>query len=217
VANSKRLAWEELGLICYECLYAWHGALRGSVRPERTIYDRQRTVTRAPQLFSKAQITPMVDEDLNQNLAAGPNDEATTRVIYNYGMTMFLIQVLEHQLVSLIVASNLPRGDSLAPRELKRIREDAFRRTLGVQLKDLAASVEVPEHLKVKLARIVAERNHLAHSFFREHHADMQSLDTNERLVAELFALQQFVVAADDELTELERSLWKTNGLAYPY
>jgi hypothetical protein len=147
----------------------------------------------------------------------GPNDEAVAGTIYNYGMTMYLIQVLEHQVVNLIVASNLPRSTKVSKEELQRIRADGFKRTMGQQLRELISCVEVPQSLRERVNRVVAERNHLAHRFFREHYDKMQSVSGNEELIRDLVNLQQIVVAVDDELTELERSVWRANGLEYPF
>ena len=159
----------------------------------------------------------MIDESLEREAAAGPNDHAVAEVIYNYGMTMFLIQVLEHQLVNLIVATNLPRRHKIPRDELLQIRANAFRQTMGTQLKGLAANVKLPSALKEKLDRIVAERNALAHRFFREHYEDMQSASGNEALIRDLAELQHFVVAVDEELTQLERSIWRESGMDYPF
>jgi hypothetical protein len=159
----------------------------------------------------------MTDKHLLGESPPGPHDDAVAGVIYNYGMTMYLIQVLEHQVVNLIVASNLPRRECLATGELSRVREKAFRQTLGLALKELTACVNLPADLGEKLDGIVLKRNELAHRFFREHYKEMQSVSSNERLVRELADLQQFVVNVDDELTQLERSMWRESGMDYPF
>jgi hypothetical protein len=147
----------------------------------------------------------------------GLNVEAVAGTIYNYGMTMYLIQVLEHQVVNLIVASNLPRGSRISREELQRIRADGLKRTRGQQLRELISCVEAPSWLRERVNRVIAKRNHLAHHFFREHYDKMQSVSGNEELVRELVNLQRFIVAVDEELTELERSVWRANGLEYPF
>ena len=45
----------------------------------------------------------------------------------------------------------------------------------------------------------------------------MQSVEGNTRLINELMALQKSVVAVDEELTELERSVWRARGMKYPF
>ena len=159
----------------------------------------------------------MEDRSASFDPARQPNDEAVDGVVYNYGMAMYLIQVLEHQVVNLIVASKLPRVAEIPADELKRIRAATFKKTLGTTLKDLIASVDVPDELRCRLKQVCDERNRLAHRFFRENHDVMQTVGGNGRLVAELASFQQVVVDVDDELTELERALWKANGMSYPF
>jgi hypothetical protein len=195
-----------LNLLATTIIDGHHGKIHGPAYSCRPTNSGRRKNKRAGS-------SPMTDESFIRDMTAGPNDG----VIYNYGMTMFLIQVLEHQLVNLIVASNLPRRDQIPRDELLEIRANAFRQTMGTQLKGLAARVEIPPYLKEKLNRIVAKRNHLAHSFFREHHGDMLSSSGSEALIRDLFDLQRFVVAVDDELTLLERSIWRESGMEYPF
>jgi hypothetical protein len=159
----------------------------------------------------------MIDQRFPHSLVAGPNDAAVSGVIYNYGMTMFLIQVLEHQLVNLIVASNLPRRDNIPRDELVRIKEKAFSQTMGTQLRGLVECVDMPSHLREKLDRIVLERNRLAHHFFRDHYEELRSVSSNENLCCQLSDLQHFIVAVDDELTQLKRSIWRENGMEHPF
>ena len=145
------------------------------------------------------------------------NDEAVYQVIYQYGMAMYLIQVLEHQIVNLIVASRLPGKGEMTREQIRRFREDTFRKMMSKLLQDLMDCVDLPEELRERVSEIILKRNHLAHRFFREHHPDMQSVEGNTRLINELMALQKSVVAVDEELTELERSVWRARGMKYPF
>jgi hypothetical protein len=159
----------------------------------------------------------MNDTPDDSPLEPGPNDEAVSQVIYHYGMAMYLIQVLEHQVVNLIVASKALGKGKITREEIRRLSEDVFRKTMGVQLRDLVASVDVPEEVRDRLEEVITERNHLAHRFFREHYNEMQSIAENKRLVQELIALQKYVLAVEEELTELERSIWRARGMKYPF
>src|SRR4051794_11946137 len=129
----------------------------------------------------------------------GPNDELVAGVIYHYGLAMYLIQVVELQVVNLILASNLPRRNEITREEFLRLKQETLRKTMGRQLQDLIMLVDVPDGMRQRASKVVSERNDLAHRFFREHHDDMQSPSGNEQLIQELIDLQQVVVSLDEE------------------
>ena len=159
----------------------------------------------------------MKNEDPEEELGPTQVDELLKSVLYNYGLTMFLFGVLEHQVVNLIVALNLPRRDQTSAESLRQIREVAFKRPMGQLWKELKSSDGIPNDTKQRVDKIIDERNKLAHSFFRCNHDEMKSVIGNEKLIRDLEGLQQKVVAVDEELTKLEKTIWRTNGLDYPF
>lgn len=159
----------------------------------------------------------MSGESIELAPEAGPNDQAVAGTLYHYGLTMYLIQVLEMQVVSLIVASNLPRRGEISSGDLRRIREDVSKKMMGKQLKDLIECVDIPPETEGRLRRVIVTRNRLAHGFFKDNYERMQSVEGNEAMIRELTEAQGFVVSVDEELTDLERSLWRASGLEYPF
>jgi hypothetical protein len=147
--------------------------------------------------------------------------EDHVRTVYaQFGLALYLAQVLEHGLANaLVLAELIPRrAGKPIPRneweaEFNAFLGQQFEQTLGRLIQGLKRATAVPADLKGLLARALQTRNFLSHHFFRERAEAFMSREGREEMLEELGRAQKLFEAADARLTEVVKPLGEKYGL----
>lgn len=147
-------------------------------------------------------------------------DEHIKTVYTQFGLAVYLAQVLEHGLANALVSAELfPRHAYKPIRRKQWEREfDAFlglqfQQTLGRLIRNFKKATLVPEDLERLLADALKRRNYLTHHFFREQAEAFMSHEGRELMIAELKKAQKLFEKADDLLSAVERPLREKYGM----
>ncbi len=136
-------------------------------------------------------------------------------VYANYGLAMYMAQVLEHELVNGMVTVNRANGRITTLSELDQFMELRFeKRTLGTLINEMRDHIAVDPELDSLLSSTLKTRNWLAHAYFRERgDGDFYTRPGKDRMIAELQRARDMFVEADRMLSEATRSLRESLGL----
>jgi hypothetical protein len=153
-------------------------------------------------------------------MAHDGTDEHVKTVYAQFGLAMYLAQVLEHGLVNaLVVLDLLPsRVGKPVPRkewerEFESFMERHFETTLGRMIRNLKTVTPVPTELETILSDALRRRNFLAHDYFRERAEKFMSIEGREDMLSELQEAQALFEEADAKLTDVSRPLREKFGL----
>lgn len=148
-------------------------------------------------------------------------DEHVKTVYAQFGLALYLAQVLEHGLANaLMCAELLPRrAGKPVPRKEWEVKFDAFmdqqfEQTLGRLVRGLRNATSVPTELEGLLTNALKTRNFLTHHFFRERAEAFMSCDGREAMIHELERAQGLFELADEKLTEVAKPLREKYGLS---
>ena len=127
----------------------------------------------------------------------GTNEHVKT-VYAQFGLALYLAQVLEHGLANaLMFAELLPRrAGKPVPRkdweaEFDEFMDQQFEQTLGRLVRGLRSATSVPADLEGLLTDALNTRNFLTHHFFRERAELFMSSDGREKMIQELERAQK--------------------------
>lgn len=140
-------------------------------------------------------------------------DEHVKTVYANFGLAVYLGQVLEHGVVNaLLVVDLAPRATEVATKEtwgdaVDAFFADRFQETLGRLVKRLKQFSAVPPSLEATLEEALCERNRLVHHFFRDHAENFMSESGRYRMLAELEWSRALFQNADEALDEVVRPI----------
>ncbi len=150
----------------------------------------------------------------------GTNEHVKT-VYAQFGLALYLAQVLEHGLANaLMCAELLPRrAGKPVPRkeweaEFDAFMDQQFEQTLGRLIRGLSSVTTVPNDLEGLLTEALKKRNFLTHHFFRERAELFMSRHGREKMIQELERAQKIFDAADERLTEIAKPLREKYGLS---
>jgi hypothetical protein len=145
------------------------------------------------------------------------------KIVYaQFGLAVYLAQVLEHGLVNAIVFLDLlpNRAGKPVPRkqweaEFDSFLERNFEATLGKMIRSLKAVTLIPSDLETVLTDALTKRNFLAHHFFRERSDEFMSQEGRERMIDELQNAQALFEMADTKLTDATRPAREKYGFTH--
>ena len=147
-------------------------------------------------------------------------DEHVKDVYANYGLALYLAQVLEHGLANALMCAELlpSRAGKPVPRrqweaEFDVFMDQQYEQTLGRLVRALKSATSIPTELEGALADALKTRNFLAHHFFRERAEAFMSWDGREAMIRELKSAQGLFDIADGKLTEIVKPLREKYGL----
>jgi hypothetical protein len=150
----------------------------------------------------------------------GDHDEHVKDVYANFGLALYMANVLEHGLANaLMIAELLPRrAGKPVPRKEWEAEFDAFMdqqyaATLGRLVRALRAATSVPAELESLLARALEKRNFLAHHYFRGRAETFMSYEGREAMLRELEEARVLFETADDRLADVVTPLREKYGL----
>lgn len=111
------------------------------------------------------------------------------REIYTqFGLAMYSMQILEHGLVNVLTAVTTAKHPGATTKEFDEAFEINLAQTMGRLMKGLRPFLQDDLKLIEDLVSVLALRNRMAHSFFRDHAVDFFSYNGREMMLAEIIA-----------------------------
>ena len=142
------------------------------------------------------------------------DDEQTKEVFAQFGLALYLAQVLEHGLVNaMIISELLPDKENFTKQNVDDFMNQQFEKTLGTLIKKLKRSIPIPDNLEKTLSSALRERNWLAHNFFRERHIEFINTEGRKTMLEELRGSQKIFEEADNLLTKVVMPLSEKHGI----
>lgn len=146
--------------------------------------------------------------------------EHIKEVYAQFGLAVYLAQVLEHGLVNALLLLELipSRGRVVRTREEWEAEFDSFRdkhfeTTLGKMIHNLKSVTEVAPELGSLLREALTRRNWLAHHYFRERAVEFMSDGGREEMLVELQDAHDLFEKAERRLDEIVEPLRRKYGL----
>ena len=140
-----------------------------------------------------------------------PSGDLVKEVYANFGLAIYLSQVLEHGIVNALVYLEL------IPSKYGKVKEKSewesefdnfmgrhFKGTLGRIINSLKSATKIPEDLESVLSEALEKRNELSHGYFRHRAEAFMTVKGCEEIIAELQEAHELFDAAD---TLLEKSM----------
>ena len=112
--------------------------------------------------------------------------EHCKEVFASYGAAMHTAQVLEHGIVNAMVVVRMPERDRISLQDIDKLMAERFEKTLGTLIRLIKSEVICPDDLQKLLTDALAERNFLAHRFFRERNDDFFTVNGRDNMITEL-------------------------------
>ncbi|KAB1922281.1 hypothetical protein F8280_19860 [Micromonospora noduli] len=131
----------------------------------------------------------------------------------HFGLAFYQACVLEHQVVNMLVLSQLIEAEADARQFLKDPWEEHFKDTLGRLVRRYTERPGGDQQLTNDLTEAVKLRNHLAHSFWRERAEDFCSDAGRADMIAFLEQARDLFIKVDEQLTELDTAQMERLGL----
>lgn len=115
------------------------------------------------------------------------------REVYaQYGLTMYLAQVVELQVANAAMMSSVAPGSYPSEEDYQAAWDEHFTVTLGRLVKRLRPHVADDEKFVQDLEKALRLRNHLTHHFFRTQAGDFMSTSGRESMLVELLEAREF-------------------------
>jgi hypothetical protein len=148
-------------------------------------------------------------------------DEAsvqTREVFARYGLAMYKAQVLEHGMVNaVIIGRMMPTIRQYPDRSawenaFDQAYDSELAKTFGNMLRALE-SLALPDELMVRLRNAKADRDRLAHRFFREHDVNLLGFSGRTRMIAECEEIIERFSSVDVDLETFVRPECERYGI----
>ena len=136
--------------------------------------------------------------------SSAPPPDLRKEVHAHFGLCMYFAQVFETGLINILTAletaqSKVPTREAF---EASYVRHESF--TFGNLMKALAAHKFLPNDIEKEAYGLKADRDHLAHRFFREHDLDELTVGGCYAMIEELEARRERFRALDKRVSQLE-------------
>lgn len=142
------------------------------------------------------------------------NEPDQIKEVYaRFGLALYFVQVLEHQMVNMFVAAKLPEKNKVPVQEIDCLFDMRFNQTMGKLIKDLQTEFNLSEEEKSLLDSALKERNWLAHRYFREKAVDFMKPEGRSKMIEELALIVDHFENLDKILTRRHREYTKRYGI----
>jgi hypothetical protein len=173
-------------------------------------------MTRSVLLLRCPQGIPVAHKATGGDSGPGTMDSASaqTRDTYaEFGLAVYLAQVLEYALVNAMIVAQLPQAGAITRNDIDAFMAQEFKGTLGRLIRNLAVHVAVPTTLQTVLSDALEKRNWLAHHYFRERAEQFVTTTGRSSMIDELHTAQELFERADKELLELIKPMRERFGI----
>jgi hypothetical protein len=147
------------------------------------------------------------------NAADPPNDELVKAVYAHYGLCIYLGQVFETELINALTALETAASKVPTRRTFDVLYAKHETLTFGNLIRALSKHNLLPAGLAAQVTKLKAERDVLAHRFFRDHHLDFMTVGGCLTMIEQLELQQRRFDALDASVSAVCREAFKKIGL----
>lgn len=145
--------------------------------------------------------------------SAAPDGDLCKEVYAHFGLCMFLAQVFETGLINILTALETAASENPIRRTFDELYAKHETLTFGNLMKALQRHNIVPSDLEQQILQLKAERDRLAHRFFREHDLNFATIAGCSVMIEQLTALREQFTEVDQRLSALQEPAFARIGL----
>jgi hypothetical protein len=143
-----------------------------------------------------------------------PDENLVKEVYAHFGLCVFFSQVIETNLINFLTA--LETAASKVP--TRRTFDDLYAKhesfTFGNLMKALSAHGFLPNDVMQDVQRLKAERDHLAHRYFRDHDLDFMTVGGCNQMIDDLQARRDRFIEVDRRMSGFHTTALAKIGVA---
>lgn len=139
-----------------------------------------------------------------ENAATRPDGELCKEVYAHYGLCMYLAQVFETGLINILTALETAASEHPDQQTFEVFYERHEGLTFGNLMKALAHHHILPDDLTEEVRLLKAERDRLAHHFWREHDLDFMTVGGCHVMIERLEQFQCRFADLDRRVTQIQ-------------
>lgn len=125
------------------------------------------------------------------------------------GLALYHAQIFEEELSIFIIAHSLANKELGSSQEYDLLEESLRSKTLGALLKNAKQKIYFSASAEKIIDQALAERNYLAHDFFKDFAPDWFTVEKRDDLISKLQSYQQTFTLADKLVSTLSRQMLK--------
>jgi hypothetical protein len=139
--------------------------------------------------------------------------EENKELYARFGLAVYLAQLTEYALITLMVASRLSQRGHLTRNEVNSVTQRASRKTLGILIRDLKRHIVVPVTLARDLYKAIELRNRLVHRYFRQREVEMVTPEGRGAMIEELKEWRDFLEDVNETLDKMTQDMMAEQGV----
>jgi hypothetical protein len=139
-------------------------------------------------------------------------NELVKEVFAQFGLAIYLLQVIEHGCVNLLISLKLSDKSKITKKQIEGIYKENFKKTFGTLIKNIPKSIINTNFLN-ELNNTRKLRNELCHSYFKKRAVAFTSINGREKIIIELKENCQYLENIDKELDKVVYKISKQFGI----
>jgi uncharacterized protein YutE (UPF0331/DUF86 family) len=147
-----------------------------------------------------------MDEKMN---ATAVMDE----VFREYGITVYHVQLMEYDLLTVWMLDSIHQGESLTKEDLLRFQQVWDKSTFGQLLLPLMRSKLISDEIKGFLERLRTTRNRLVHKYFLDKDVDLQTISGREKTKNSLQEMTEIIMQGQQFIEDILNTYLKDFGV----
>jgi hypothetical protein len=144
--------------------------------------------------------------------SASPDGDLVKEVYAHFGLCMYCAQVFEIGLINILTALEAERSKTPIRATYDRLYQQHEGLTFGNLIKALSRHDFLTAEVLEEALRLKAERDDLAHRFFRDHDMDFMSLGGCYLMIEELEERRERFITLDARVSALQAGAFKKLG-----
>lgn len=141
-----------------------------------------------------------------------PDDELIKEVYAHFGLCMYRAQVFESALINILTLLETSASKSPTRKTFDDFYKKHERLTFGQLMAALETHKILPARLAHKIRGLKAERDHLAHQYFRDHALEFQTVGRCRRMIEDLKARTVRFITLDEQVTDFQNETFSRLG-----
>ena len=143
-----------------------------------------------------------------------PDDDLVKEVYAHFGLCMYLAQVFETGLINILTALETASSKIPTRQTFNALYAKHESLTFGNLMKALSVHGVLPADLEEEIRQLKAERDHLAHRFFRDHYLDFITIGGCHFMIERLEARRNRFAALDKRVSQFQaEAIAKIGGI----
>jgi protein involved in temperature-dependent protein secretion len=151
------------------------------------------------------------------NASAQPDDDLVREVYANFGLCMYFAQVFETGLIIILTTLEAMAKKAATRQEYEQSFDSLYARhealTFGNLLRALSSHKFLPVEIMEEARALKAERDHLAHRFFRDHDLDALTVGGSFAMIQDLEARRVRFMELDQRVSDLVDKVYEKAGI----